>query len=110
MSNVNQSNEKYPLHCLRKIFTHTQQPTDRGTCCQTKYTTIQHHPKPQRQHQVTVEARAQIPNGPSNIDSYLAHEEIAEDIVMGQLRQGTEEHMARELAEWDSRWKASSNN
>jgi hypothetical protein len=38
---------------------------------------------------------------------YLAHEETSEYIVMGQTNHLREEQMARELAEWDTYWRAS---
>lgn len=50
--------------------------------------------------------QSQIPNGPSNITTYLSSAESAEQVAVGQSMERGEERMAKELAEWEACWKA----
>ena len=59
-----------------------------------------------QQARLTGEARARIPDGPSNISAYLHQRETAEDITMGQATNHNESSMVVELATWEARWKA----
>lgn len=54
---------------------------------------------------LTAESCSRIPNGPSNVDMYVIRREPAEDLSVGRMRDGREERVARELADWDAQWR-----
>jgi len=54
---------------------------------------------------LSTKTRAQIANGPSNLTTYLRHNESHECIALGEATRKGESSMASKLAAWDARWK-----